>query len=246
MRLGIRTAAAASRASAPGSSAASAAVSGSIDRAYPAAGPPRTVGPATRGRQFRDSLSLVWKTVLRDAPSNDTGGTMGARVRSLRRERGLTLKALGARAGLSHPFLSQLERGLARPSLGSIERIAGALGVPVADLWTDSTPPAPPRLVRHGDGPSLRHQTASAPGGLREIAPYGDPLAVHEWTGGSRSWPREATALDGQVMVYVIRGALEVEVADATYDARRGRRAAVRRAPAAPHAPHAAGPRPAR
>jgi transcriptional regulator with XRE-family HTH domain len=142
---------------------------------------------------------------------------MGARVRSLRRERGLTLKALGARAGLSHPFLSQLERGLARPSLGSIERIAAALGVPVADLWTENAPPAPPRLVRHSAGPSLRHQTVNAPGGLRELSPHGDPLAVHEWTGGSRSWPREATAVEGQVMVYVIRGGLEVEVADSAY-----------------------------
>lgn len=147
---------------------------------------------------------------------------MGARVRSLRRERGLTLKALGARAGLSHPFLSQLERGLARPSLASIERIAGALGIPVADLWTEDAPPAPPRLVPHGDGPTLRHQTVNAPGGVREIAPYGDPLAVHEWTGGSRSFPREATALDGQVMVYVIRGGLELEVAEATYDLGEG------------------------
>ena len=137
---------------------------------------------------------------------------MGARVRSLRRERGLTLKALGARAGLSHPFLSQLERGLARPSLGSIERIARALGVPVADLWTETAPPAPPRLVRHSAGPSLRHQTVNAPGGLRELSPHGDPLAVHEWTGGSRRWPDATVALAGQAVVYVIRGSLEVEV----------------------------------
>jgi transcriptional regulator with XRE-family HTH domain len=167
-------------------------------------------------------LSLVWKTVLRDAPPNDAGGTIGARVRALRRERGLTLKALGARAGLSHPFLSQLERGLARPSLGSIERIAGALGIPVADLWTESAPPAPPRLVRHGAGPSLRHQTVNAPGGLRELSPHGDPLAVHEWTGGSRNWPGEATAVDGQVMIYVMRGGLEAEVADSPYQLGEG------------------------
>ena len=53
---------------------------------------------------------------------NDTAAELGARVRELRRERGLTLKALGSLAGLSHPFLSQLERGLARPSVGSVER----------------------------------------------------------------------------------------------------------------------------
>ena len=43
------------------------------------------------------------------------------------------------------------ERGLARPSVGSVERIAEALGVPVAHLW------APPRerdvrIVRREEG----------------------------------------------------------------------------------------------
>ena len=58
---------------------------------------------------------------------------LGARVRTLRRERGLTLKGLGRLAGLSHPFLSQVERGLARPSveLGRADRRrAGRLGRP--------------------------------------------------------------------------------------------------------------------
>jgi transcriptional regulator with XRE-family HTH domain len=35
---------------------------------------------------------------------------------------------LAADCDLSHPFLSQLERGLARPSMGSLDRIARALG----------------------------------------------------------------------------------------------------------------------
>lgn len=54
--------------------------------------------------------------------------SVGRRIRELRRGRGLTLVQLAARASLSHPFLSQLERGLARPSMVSLERIARALG----------------------------------------------------------------------------------------------------------------------
>src|ERR1700741_4662645 len=73
---------------------------------------------------------------------NEAAACLGARVRELRHERGLTLKALGRSAGLSHPFLSQLERGLARPSVSSVERIATALNVPVGALWS---PPRPPR-----------------------------------------------------------------------------------------------------
>jgi len=76
--------------------------------------------------------------VLRDSKSSpsDPVSTLGARVRELRHDRGMTLKGLGREAGLSHPFLSQLERGLARPSVASVGRIARALDVPVSTLWT--------------------------------------------------------------------------------------------------------------
>jgi transcriptional regulator with XRE-family HTH domain len=141
---------------------------------------------------------------------------MGARVRSLRRERGLTLKALGARAGLSHPFLSQLERGLARPSVGSVERIADALGVQVSELWMENPPSMQPRLVRRAEGRHLAHEVGG-PGGLRELAPHGEPLTVHEWSGGSRRWPAAPVALGGQALIYVIRGMVEVEVDDAVH-----------------------------
>ena len=66
----------------------------------------------------------------------ETAGTLlplGSRVRALRTQRGLTLVQLAALADLSHPFLSQLERGLARPSMASLEKIASALGTSVVE-----------------------------------------------------------------------------------------------------------------
>jgi len=59
---------------------------------------------------------------------------LGARVRRLRRARGLTLTRLAAAAGLSHPFLSKLERGLASPSMASLAQIARALGTSQLEL----------------------------------------------------------------------------------------------------------------
>ena len=136
---------------------------------------------------------------------------LGTRVRALRRERGLTLKQLGRGAQLSHPFLSQLERGLARPSVGSVERIARALDVPVASLWSDAARRERAALVRSGDG-GRRRWPDGAPGALRTVAGRGGPLAVCEWTGGSRSWPEEPEVEPGEMLVYVARGALEVEL----------------------------------
>jgi XRE family aerobic/anaerobic benzoate catabolism transcriptional regulator len=59
---------------------------------------------------------------------------LGRRVRELRTERGLTLKALGHGAGLSPRFLVQLEAGRANISVRSLARLAGALGTTPAAL----------------------------------------------------------------------------------------------------------------
>jgi transcriptional regulator with XRE-family HTH domain len=64
----------------------------------------------------------------------ETATALGSTLRRVRRGRGLTLVALADLAGLSHPFLSQLERGLARPSMASLDRIAAALGTSAVEL----------------------------------------------------------------------------------------------------------------
>ena len=141
----------------------------------------------------------------------DTAADLGARVRELRQERGLTLKALGHLAGLSHPFLSQLERGLARPSVGSVERIADALDVPVSALWV-SRRPEDARVIRAGEGIVLAHAEEGAPGGVRELSIGGATIRVREWSGGGRDWPEDPETTTGEVLLYVVRGALEVDL----------------------------------
>jgi transcriptional regulator with XRE-family HTH domain len=152
---------------------------------------------------------------------NEAASCLGARVRELRHERGLTLKALGRRAGLSHPFLSQLERGLARPSVGSVERIATALDVPVGALWTASRPELA-QVVRSAEGILTTHIERSAPGAVRDLWADGAGLRVREWTGGARSWPDESETARGEVLLYVIRGAIEVDLDGTVHELEAG------------------------
>jgi transcriptional regulator with XRE-family HTH domain len=152
---------------------------------------------------------------------NEAASCLGARVRELRHERGLTLKALGRRAGLSHPFLSQLERGLARPSVGSVERIATALDVPVGALWTAPRPELA-QVVRSAEGTLATHAERSAPGGVRDLWADGAGLRVREWTGGGRSWPEEAETTRGEVLLYVIRGSIEVDLDGSVHELEGG------------------------
>jgi quercetin dioxygenase-like cupin family protein len=37
-------------------------------------------------------------------------------------------------------------------------------------------------------------------------------MRVREWTGGGRSWPLEAETTSGEVVLYVVRGAIEVDL----------------------------------
>jgi len=53
---------------------------------------------------------------------------VGGHVRRLREEKGLSVRGLAEQTGFSPSFISQVERGQASPSIGSMERIAGVLG----------------------------------------------------------------------------------------------------------------------
>jgi DNA-binding XRE family transcriptional regulator len=59
---------------------------------------------------------------------------IGQRVRQIRQKNGYSIQALAAKSGMKRPNLSRLEHGHHRPSLETLEKIAGALDVPVVDL----------------------------------------------------------------------------------------------------------------
>ena len=60
---------------------------------------------------------------------------LGSRIRDERRKRKLTLEVLSQKTELSKSFLSQIERGLAQPSISSLKRIAREFGMSVVDLF---------------------------------------------------------------------------------------------------------------
>ena len=61
---------------------------------------------------------------------------LGSRIRDERRKRKLTLEVLSQKTELSKSFLSQIERGLAQPSISSLKRIVREFGMSVVDLFT--------------------------------------------------------------------------------------------------------------
>ncbi len=86
-------------------------------------------------------------TPRRAAPPSSTETQVGEVLKRLRKRAGLSLRALGARTRFSASFHSQLEKGQVSPSIGSLERIAAALGVKLGDLF-ETSKSAPAAVVR--------------------------------------------------------------------------------------------------
>jgi transcriptional regulator with XRE-family HTH domain len=68
----------------------------------------------------------------------DLRPAFGARVKALRTALELTQEQLAERADMHWTFISGIERGVRNPGLNSIGRIAAALGVPPATLFSEN------------------------------------------------------------------------------------------------------------
>lgn len=66
--------------------------------------------------------------------SNNPQPALGAAIRELRAERGMTQEAVAQSAGITVAHLSGIERGHANPSWGAVVAIAEALGVSVVEV----------------------------------------------------------------------------------------------------------------
>ncbi len=62
----------------------------------------------------------------------------GQRIKTLRKERGLTQEELAELSGLDRTYISGIERGLRNVALRNIEALAQALGVSISELFEDA------------------------------------------------------------------------------------------------------------
>jgi len=71
-------------------------------------------------------------------PSAEAGLQVAGQVRDIRRARHLSQRQLASRMMVPRTYISKIENGKAIPTLGSLERLALALGVDVSQLVRDS------------------------------------------------------------------------------------------------------------
>ena len=76
---------------------------------------------------------------------------IGEHIRRLRSDRGASVRAFAAQTGFSPSFISQLENGQVAPSLGSLQKIAEALGVTLGEFFAAAETGEEALIVRLGD-----------------------------------------------------------------------------------------------
>ena len=156
-----------------------------------------------------DERPVVTEAAVDGSVSTDIA--LGTRIRGARLRRGLSVADLASSAGVSKSLVSQIERGIAAPSIDTVRRLASALQVPVFSLFLEE--PDTGMVVRRGARRVVRYPGSRA---TREIlSPTLSGRMVLLWV----TFPpgedgREPVRHVGEECVVVIRGTLEVDLGD--------------------------------
>jgi transcriptional regulator with XRE-family HTH domain len=143
----------------------------------------------------------------------ETRQAIGPRLRHIRQEKGMTVEALAAAAGLDKGFLSRLERGAKRPSIDTVLRLSAALGVPVGQLFGERTTEDTVRVSR-GAG---RDRTDEGDGYSFELlTPKGSLMEGFLFEVGAQ-FAGSGQHHDGEEMFFVLAGTVEMRTPDRSY-----------------------------
>jgi transcriptional regulator with XRE-family HTH domain len=141
---------------------------------------------------------------------------VGVRLRELRTERGLSMRALARASGLSTNALSMIERARTSPSVSTLSKIAGALNIPITAFFR--VEPARQEVVfqkkgEHNKAPFDDGEWLSLGG---ELFNGGlEPLHLNLYPDAS-SGPSEMIHT-GQEFVTCLEGRLEYQVEEQRY-----------------------------
>ncbi|WP_329298482.1 XRE family transcriptional regulator [Streptomyces sp. NBC_00659] len=138
--------------------------------------------------------------------------SLARNVKRWRTERGFTLEALAARAGVSRGMLIQIEQARTNPSLGTVVKIGDALGVSITTLLDYEQGPRV-RIVPADQAVRLWHTEAGSYNRLLAGTEAPGPLEMWDWRlmpgEGSPSDPHPSGTVE---LVHVISGDLTLTV----------------------------------
>ena len=147
---------------------------------------------------------------------------LGERLRAIRRRRRATLREVAERADISESFLSQVERGRAGASIATLQRIAGALGVSVADLFEPDGAQSRPRVLRRESRPTLAFGVLGRKFLLTPRPLENLEVFIAELDAGGATAEEAYTHGDSEELVVCLEGTIELHLGQEVHELRAG------------------------
>jgi DNA-binding XRE family transcriptional regulator/quercetin dioxygenase-like cupin family protein len=138
----------------------------------------------------------------RELGTGGLAGDIGRRLAAHRGQRGMRVAELAREVGVTPSLISQIERGLSRPSVSTLFAIAQALDVPVDAFFREPSQPQPPASqpdVSPGHGVPADGGVHPDAVGARAPAPASQALAAQEGRYVVRRGGRAAIDIEGGV-----------------------------------------------
>lgn len=151
------------------------------------------------------------------ATSDGLSDQVGAAIRARRKSLGRTMQDVAEEAGLSQPFLSQIERGQALPSMRSLDRIAQALGTSGVSLLSGEASESAVGLIRARDRAGLPHNTLDPESRATALTPKDRQLRGIEFKGGWREFAQYSVH-HNEEMVLILEGQYRADIDGELYD----------------------------
>jgi len=163
---------------------------------------------------------------------------LGSALRAAREARGLSLREVARRVGVSPSFVSQVETGKANPSVGTLYSLVGVLGTSLDELIGEASgnetqgavPSTSAPVTASGGWPPVETPLQGATGRKRlqmsgvvwerlthDHDPYVDFLHVVYAPGSASCAPEELMRHGGREYGHVLSGRIEVQIGFETY-----------------------------
>ncbi|MGC5583431.1 helix-turn-helix domain-containing protein [Ornithinimicrobium sp. W1665] len=158
-----------------------------------------------------------------DEQAAELAVAVGARVRRERQDRRWTLDRLADASGLSRRMVVNVEQGAANPSVGTLLRLADALGLGLPTLVEPPHGRADVALTRAGEGATLWTGEHGGRGVLVAGTRPPDVLELWDWTlAPGDVHATEAHAAGTTELLHVLDGQVLLEVDGTTHELATG------------------------
>jgi DNA-binding transcriptional MerR regulator/mannose-6-phosphate isomerase-like protein (cupin superfamily) len=170
-----------------------------------------------RGMNAPAIVQMLKREGLVKAKPNGKASGIGAHLRRLRTQRGMSLAEVANAAGISVGFLSAIERSQMSASVSTLRKLARFYKTNILDFFDPSESNG--RLV----SPKHRKVLEAGPGVRMELLAWGNAvMEPHLFRIAPKAGSGESYTHEGEEFLYVLRGELHISVQDEVHRLKPG------------------------